>query len=218
MIKRVSEEKEIVDCDIAPSPKVSVAQSRRGRASSGKVWADQHLVQRCLANEQEGWEQLYRQCHPRLVVRIGFLLGPEGNNNDLVDEIAARVWYALVRDGGRLLIRFDPERHSLLDGYLMGLARIEILRHARAERRRRSVEFQGGCQLLAETRIPDWEALAMLREFASVLTPGEQEFLHRSLRAREGKEGDAHPLGLSAASTWQRRHRIKLKLRQFFND
>ena len=185
-------------------------------SKKAKAYAHGRLVQRCLAGDDEAWDRLYRECQPPLLAAIRLLLGEDSRNQDVVDEIASRVWYALFREDRRLLARYDPERHSLLEAYLMGLARIEWLRYARSEQRRQSVEFIGGCRSLAQLRVPDWEVAALLREFASQLTPGEQEFMEKALLAPREVEGDA--ITLSPTSVWQRRHRIKRKLRQFLRD
>ena len=56
-----------------------------------------------MAGDEQAWEQLYRQHHRRLLRTIKSLCGPETADVHLVEEIAARVWYALLRDDGQLL-------------------------------------------------------------------------------------------------------------------
>ncbi len=180
--------------------------------------ADRHLVDRCLAGDQRAWERLYRKWHPQLLRVIRLLLGADAKDVHLVDEMAARVWYALLRDGSRLLASYDADRDSCLGAFLMGLARIEIMRHLRSERRRRSHEFIGGRRILAEGRIPDWQVTAMMEEFSSTLTPQERRFMNDFLLETSEPLSDTNAGQLSPSSIWQRRHRIRLKLKAFFEN
>jgi DNA-directed RNA polymerase specialized sigma24 family protein len=180
--------------------------------------ADQRLVERCLAGDERAWEQLYQECHPRLVRAIKLLLGPDAGDSHLVDEMAARVWYALLRDGGRLLASYDVERDARLGAFLMGLARIEIMRHTRSERRRRSYEFIGGRRILAEGRVPEWQVATMMEEFSASLNSQERRFLEEFLLDAPQTE-DGEEIGpISPSSIWQRRHRLREKLKAFFSD
>ena len=74
------------------------------------ICADGLLAKRCLAGEVAAWEQLYAQCHEPLLVSIRIMLGSQSADANLVDEIAARVWYALVANDGELLSRYKPSR------------------------------------------------------------------------------------------------------------
>ncbi|MHC4176581.1 MAG: hypothetical protein ACYSWU_03695 [Planctomycetota bacterium] len=131
--------------------------------------------------------------------------------------MAARVWYALLRDGGRLLAGYDADRDSGLSAFLMGLARIEIMRHVRAEHRRRSHELIGGRKRLAEGRVPDWQLATMMDEFTSTLTAQEVGFMERFLLDAAETEGDEEVEELAATSIWQRRRRLRLKLQAFLD-
>jgi DNA-directed RNA polymerase specialized sigma24 family protein len=197
------------DAQRQPAP---AKPKRADKACNDGPRADQGLVTRCLAGDQRAWEQLYEERHPPLVEAIKLLLGPYAKDMHLVDEIAARVWYALLRDDARLLSRYDAQRESRLGAFLMGLAQIEIMRHVRAERRRQTHEFQGGQRILVERRAADMDVSAMLREFVSLLTPPEQEFLEKYLLDTPQTGPDAAADDMSATNIWQRRHRIRLKL------
>jgi DNA-directed RNA polymerase specialized sigma24 family protein len=186
-------------------------------SSRDKARLDQRLAERCLAGEDQAWEQFYQRCHPPLLRAIKLLLGQDAGDIHLVDELAARVWYALLRDGGRLLARYDAAQDSDLSAFLMGLARIEIMRYMRAERRRRSHELIGGRKILAEGRVPDWKLASMMDEFTSTLTPPELEFMERFLLDSPGAEADADVEELPATSVWQRRHRLRLKLQTYLD-
>ena len=196
------------------------ASGRAGRdgSTTDKARRHQRLVERCLSGDERAWEQLYRECHPPLLRAIKLLLGPDAADIHLADEMAARVWYALLRDGGRLLVSYDAERDSSLSAFLMGLARIEIMRHLRSERRRRSYEFIGGRRILAEGRVPDWQVAVMMDEFSSTLTAQERCFMEKFLLEAPEAEPSTDQGELSANSIWQRRHRIRRKLKAFFDD
>lgn len=198
----------------------TAASQRAGRDGSATDEARRHqrLVERCLSGDERAWERLYRECHPPLFRAIKLLLGSDAGDIHLADEMAARVWYALLRDGGRLLASYDPERDSGLSAFLMGLARIEIMRHLRSERRRRSYEFIGGRRILAEGRVPDWQVAAMMDEFSSTLTAQERRFMEKFLLDTPETEVSGDQGESSAASIWQRRHRIRRKLQAFFDD
>jgi hypothetical protein len=135
-----------------------------------------------------------------------------------VEDIAARVWYALLRNGGRLLATYDPDQDSPVDAFLMGLARIEIMRHLRSERRRRAHELIGGRRRLEEERVSDWHLDSLMDEFTSTLTEGEKEFLESHLTASQEPEDDPDLSDMSSTSVWQRRHRIRFKLEGFLRD
>ncbi|OHB66336.1 MAG: hypothetical protein A2V70_10060 [Planctomycetes bacterium RBG_13_63_9] len=206
------------DVDAAPAqeePRGGVAEASSARRAAR---ADQRLVEQCLAGDERAWEQLYRQHHRRLLEAIKLLLGPEAADVHLVDEIAARVWYALLRDDGQLLARYDAERDSRLQAFLMGLARIEIMRHARSERRRKSREFTGGRRSLEQRRISHWQVSIMMNEFASTLTPREQDFMEKYLLSSPDTEEGEEPADLSLSNIWQQRHRIRSKLKAFFRN
>jgi DNA-directed RNA polymerase specialized sigma24 family protein len=188
-------------------------EPRASHEASG-VEADAVLVARCLEGDESGWAALYERHHFRLLQAIKFLLGDNLADFQLVDELAARVWFALVRDDARLLARYNPRRHARLDSFLAGLARVELLRYERSEQRRKSHEWASGCRSLKQRRVADVQILMMVREFAATLTPAEREFLETNLIAQ--KNGNSKKL--TAANTWQRRHRIRSKLKDFLKD
>jgi DNA-directed RNA polymerase specialized sigma24 family protein len=173
---------------------------------------DRQLAKRCVAGEVAAWEEIYNRYHDSLCRAIRSMLGTGGADPSRVDEIAARVWYALVRNDGQLLSRFDPARHTRLAGFLRGLARVEIMQYYRAEHRRRAKEAACLCPAGGETGVSDWQVSAMIDDFASTLTVGEQEFLEEHLLG-QSDDGEQSP---SDATIWQRCHRIRKKLKAFF--
>ena len=182
------------------------------------VNGDRQIVDRCLSGDKQAWEGLYKEFHPRLQKGIQLLLGSEAANVHIIDEIAARVWYALLRDDLRLLGTYDADRESTLDGFLMGLARIEILRYTRAERRRHQHEMRSGRRRLQERRVSEWQLSTMMDEFVSTLTPAQQEFMERFLTAPAEDDPDPALNELSGICVRVRRHRIRRKLNDFLEN
>jgi len=174
--------------------------------------ADRELVKRCLAGEVAAWEEFYGEHHAPLCAAIRGMLGPGGFDLNRVDEIAARVWYELVRNDGELLDRFDPARDTRLGAFLRGLARMEIMKYFRTERRRRTRETASPSRDHGVSVESDWQVAAMIDDFAKTLSEGEQEFLAEHLLGEP--EGSRK---LSEASVWQRCHRIREKLKAFFS-
>ena len=81
---------------------------RAEEVSEECLQADRKLVDRCLAGEVAAWEEFYAQCHDPLCTAIRIILGRSHGDANLVDEIAARVWYALVADDGALWSGIRP--------------------------------------------------------------------------------------------------------------
>ena len=203
----------------SPLPASQQATQRDGRRSGkGRVLVDQQVVERCLAGDERAWEKLYRKCHPRLRKAIELLLGVDASDGHVIEEIAARVWYALLKDNHRLLAAYDADRDSALDGFLMGLARIEILRYTRSERRRHSHEMSGGRIWLEQQRVSDWQLATMMDEFTSTLTPGEREYMERFLTGPVDDRTDAELADLPPTTIWTRRYRVRRKLNRFLEN
>jgi hypothetical protein len=208
--RRILHDPKVQPCEVDPAV--------QSGADVAGAQADRLLVERCLVGEVSAWEELYHQCHAPLCVSIKSLMGSGYCDPNLIDEIAARVWYALVRNDGELLDRFDPCRDLRLGTFLRGLARIEIMQYFRAERRRRARETQAGRRPRDDTRLSDWQIDAMLNEFTATLTPGEQQFLDEYLLSLPQEEIGVDSPELSDANVWQRCHRIRAKLRAFFHN
>jgi hypothetical protein len=197
-------------------------QEVEGRsASSARMNAaqsDRLLVERCLLGEVAAWEELYSQHHSALCFSIRSSLTPACRDANLVDEIVARVWYALVRNDGELLDRFDPQWGLRLATFLRGLARLEIMQYFRAEQRRRKREAKAGRRPPSVNTLPDCQIAAMLDEFTATLTEGEQRFLEEYLLLSPQEATNTEGAELSDANIWQRRHRIRSRLLAFFRD
>lgn len=97
-------------------------QSGKFHSDHDGAIADLHLVDRCLNGEVAAWEELYAQCHEPLCTAIRSKLRQGITDPNLVDEMAARVWYAVVKNDGELLSRYDPERGGRVITFLRAIA------------------------------------------------------------------------------------------------
>jgi DNA-directed RNA polymerase specialized sigma24 family protein len=118
---------------------------------------------------------MYARFHTPLVASVRAFLGPAGRDPYLIDEVAARVWYALVRDDFWLLARFDIRRGCRLSTFLSLIAKAQARLLLRSERRRRVRE-----QAVAKFEIeePAEGRLDSLsgEEFVATLSPAERTF------------------------------------------
>jgi hypothetical protein len=176
------------------------------------IRADGLLTKRCLAGEVAAWEQLYAQCHEPLLVSIRIMLGSQSADANLVDEIAARVWYALVANDGELLSRYKPSRGARLITFMRVRANSEIVRYIRSEVRHHKRE------LAALRERPQYQGhdgaqpVNVLAEFFGTLTPREQVFCSEHLL---GESSDVLGAACSTSNFWQLSHRIRRKLLRF---
>ena len=196
----------------SPADEEGVELLEAGGESLGAS-ADAALAERCLAGEVAAWEQLYLQCHESLRASIAILLGRQSNDADLVDEIAARVWYALIANDGELLSRFDAARGARLITFMRGLARNEIGRHFREEIRRRNRELSALREKPRHQEKTLSQQVRSLTEFLCTLTPQEQVFCSDYLLSEPAAAEGPY----SSASIWQLSHRIYHKLLRFLN-
>ena len=171
---------------------------------------DQQLVERCLAGDVAAWEDLYAQCQgPLLALIRGMLHSADAN---LVDEIAARVWYALVANDGALLTRFDSTRGNRLITFLRAIARDEGKRYFRAEVRRREREEiatrQKAVEAESEATVPHF----LVEEFLTTLSPGDRSFCLEHVLAAPTQDGG---LPATRPAGWQQTRRLYKKLLAF---
>jgi hypothetical protein len=174
--------------------------------------ADHRLAERCVAGDVAAWEEYYAQCHKPLCVSIRVMLGHTLNDPNLVDEIAARVWYALVANDGALLTRYTPKRGARLTTFMRAVAKDEICRHFRTEIRRRERELSALRERPRRNATDLGPAVSGLKEFLVTLSPREQSFCCEVLLA-EPPAGPEEPR--STANIWQLTHRVYQKLLQF---
>ena len=159
------------------------------------------------------WELLYAKCHESLCLSVKILLGRHNSDGNLVDEIAARVWYALVANDGELLGRFDPARGARLITFMRALAKDEIGRHFRTELRRRERELIAAREKGVNQDEDLAESVSSMREFLTTLTPHERSFCDEFLM---GVPDDGTRQRRSPASIWQLTHRVYKKFLRFF--
>jgi DNA-directed RNA polymerase specialized sigma24 family protein len=192
-----------------------VSTKRRDRKGA---LADQRLVARCLAGEVEAWEDLYAQCHPWLCASIRVRLGRLQADPNLIDEIAARVWYSLVANDGELLARYTPARGGRLVTFLRALAKDEIGRHFRTERRRFERELATLRERPARRAANFGEPMSAMAEFLATLTPHERGFCGDYLLATPSETALAAESAHSPSNIWQLTRRIYKKLLEFLDD
>jgi DNA-directed RNA polymerase specialized sigma24 family protein len=181
-----------------------------GSGGENGLEADGRLAERCVMGEVAAWEELYAQCHDPLCASIRAMLGPCSDAN-LVDEISARVWYALVAKDGELLARYSHERGARLSTYLRALAKHEMCRHLRTEVRRRKREFLAMKKKSPEDAMDLARSIHDLEGFLVTLTPRERGFWDVHLLAT------SPGIPYSPANIWQLTHRIYEKLMRFLN-
>ena len=174
-------------------------------------FTDRELIERCLLGDQEAWNTLFQRYQKRLVTVVRSWLRLQVRDEDLAEEIVSRVWLALLRHDRKLLERFDPGRGFQLLTYLVGLARNEVLRHNRSERRRIRREFVASSSR-QQTEEPNWELMqGRIEEFLATLTPREREYCENHLLSNCTPE-------ISSTNLWQLHHRVRKKLGEFLND
>ncbi len=174
---------------------------------------DRQLVDDCLAGDSGSWSRLYQACHPKLWAAVASFLREFAADIDLVDEIVARVWYAVVRNEGELLSRYEPQRGCRLTTFLVAIAKSEAKQYFRSERRRKRRET-----LVSRTEVDPFSdslpnATVCHDEFLSSLSPTERNFYDSVLVSGFNEESAPE---YSQENAWQLRHRVRIKLNQFF--
>ena len=157
-------------------------ESVNRKLASAAVLADEQLVVRCLRNERTAWAELFELCHSRIVTRVCSVLRRAPGTLDAAEEVAAKVWLAVVVDEGRLLRRFDAGNGTRVATYLSGIAGKETLKFLRSSRRRKHREAEYGKAAARRTSTTP-VALLELKEFLSLLTPAEHHVCLSDLKA-----------------------------------
>jgi hypothetical protein len=178
----------------------------------GSVADDLKLVERCLNGEPEAWDLLYKQCHRPLLVAIKSFAGEKGVDPEFLDEIAARVWYAIVSDDAKLLRRFDPARDCRLITFLGGIARNQLRMYSRSELRLRLRELTAGGNPANPADpmmgISDLE----MDDLLATLSMGEREFLVWSTTSNLVDVGGDR--FADSAAQWG--YRLRRKIQKFY--
>jgi hypothetical protein len=201
----------MVDPQHTSKPMNEVSPGDRSNANSPiskLVEQDRELVDRCLCGERGAWSQIYHRFHGSLLASIRGFLGETGQDTHLIDEISARVWYALVRNDFELLSKFDASRNCRFSTFLSALAKTESRLLLRSERRRKRREM-----LASKTEALDPIGNVLSDdEFLATLSPAEREFYCDVLISSYAPEVEAQ---YTQENLWQLRHRVRRKLEQF---
>jgi DNA-directed RNA polymerase specialized sigma24 family protein len=186
--------------------------SRAERGSPYPSGSDPSLLARCLSGDRLAWEEFCEACTPELRRLVRFFLG-RNRDDDTTEEIVASVWYALLRDDARILRRYAPERSACLGCYLAGIVRCHVCRYVRAESERSRHACQLACRMKSDLGASalSLDLGVLLNDFAATLNPKELAFLEDYLLSPP----NGHNGTLSAADVWQRRHRLRVKLKHF---
>jgi len=187
-----------------------------GDGNADRLIADNELAQRCVAGEVAAWEELYAQCHDPLLAAVRTLLnGCANRDGDLVDEITARVWYALVANDGLLLSKYDPERGACLLTFMRAVAKDLICRHFRSERRRAERELAAARQRPTHHSDDLDQSNGSLDEFLRTLTSKERKFFNNYLLEDPAEVAKGNRRRLSPTTVWQRTRRLYKRLARF---
>jgi DNA-directed RNA polymerase specialized sigma24 family protein len=194
----------------------AIKQKTNG-AVSAKVVQDRRLVDRCLAGDITAWSALYAQFHDTMLSGIRAFLGRSAQDLNLVEEIAARVWYALVKNDSELLNRFDVSRGCRFSTFLSLVAKNEARILLRSEKRRRKRELM--VSRLESEPFPSQESIIWLsdEDFILTLSPAERAFYVDVLMA-DKTEVNGHPTEYTDQNRWQLRSRIRRKLERYIAE
>jgi hypothetical protein len=172
-------------------------------------FSDWSLVQACLRNDRQVWQQLFDKQFSRLAAYLHTEMRQSGAS---AVEGAHDVFVSLCMDGGQRLRRFDPRRGGL-GAFLRLLAREHVRRLRQRLRRRREVlvpqeALDGRC---AAAEFPT----VALHEFLDRLAEGDRDFCQTYCLG----EGDTS-LARSPAPDKVRKHKQRLgeKLSKFFGE
>lgn len=172
---------------------------------------DKLLLDIALTGNPAAWTILYDRFHDRLLSSIRAILGNGYNDSHLIDEIAARVWYTLVKNDFEIMRRYDTRRGLRISTFLSLIAKNELRVFLRSERRRREREricSRSGDVIDGAYGIPS-EA-----DFQATLTPAESAFYNEALVGTEPIQS-GQSTEYSPANFWQLTRRVKKKLRDF---
>ena len=173
--------------------------------------SDRALVLAAIEGNPSAWSHLYQRFHERLVKGIRAMFRRFDADSNTIDEIAAQVWYALIKDDFELLRRYDANRGFRFSTFLSLLAKNETRMLLRSERRRRDRERVSSRTLsqLAQLEFDNTSA----EDFLLTLTPTERTFYQKVLvHSDEPAEGTSD---YSSSNVWQLTRRVKKKLQAF---
>jgi len=184
-----------------------------GRSS---VLADRQLVDDCLTRKPGAWERMYNRAHPALMMAVRKHLGSRAGDQQLVEEIAAQVWYLLIQHDGELLNRFSTERDRRLSSYLGGLAQNQVRTYDRGEQRRHAREAEATRSHRAGETIHESRNPLEMQDFLSTLSDREKKYVAWCMRPPAAEPAEQEPFSANENSDRQLRHRLKNKMGTFF--
>lgn len=169
------------------------------------------IIAKCLTGDGAAWQEFYSRYRKSLLDSIHKQLGVKASNTDLVEEIAARVWYSLVCRDYRRLRAYEKGRAGFKT-YLASLARQQVRLYYREKQRQRRREVPladsdngcGGCA--------DWPPAATQEEFIATLSRREKQYFEQHLL---GNAVETESASLSVANRWKLRQRVFDKLKAF---
>jgi DNA-directed RNA polymerase specialized sigma24 family protein len=168
------------------------------------------LVQQCLLGQSEAWDRLYSLCHDSLCAAIRhFLTTPD---EDLVDELAACVWYALVREDCRLMRKFSESRCVRFTTYLNAIACNVARDYLKSAGRRRHREVQHLVATRSCNRLDGDDTKIEIEDFVNGLTREEERYLRWST---SNSATHGYFTGIPHRD-YRLKHRLKEKLRKFY--
>jgi DNA-directed RNA polymerase specialized sigma24 family protein len=191
---------------------VRLAQTPAAPRNGKRLKKDLELVRRCLDGDFSGWQEMFDHCQPQLLATVRSLSKSDGGNTNLAEEIASRVWFSLVNMNGSLLERFDAHRGCRLTTFCNALARHELLKYWRSERRRENREETVARQRPNHRPSGSDESQMIWIEFVDTLTEREREFLEKVLLVPPDEPRQEN---LSPVNLWQLRSRVLSKLKQY---
>jgi DNA-directed RNA polymerase specialized sigma24 family protein len=178
------------------------------------------LVRRCLDGDGEAWKTLFNAYQPFVLAKVARLTGRAGRNagplarrradcqQDVLEEVACRVWLSLLgRDRSRLRA-FDPSRGSLATFFGLRAAQewYDWLRRQHARSMVPLVDEEERLAPSEEISAAEWQ------EVCAGLTVQERRYLGLCL----GEAGEGPPL--SDVNARQLRHRVLAKFTHFLTS
>lgn len=189
------------------------------------------LVSRAVAGDAAARQELDRRLSPVLVSRVAaFLRGrnPPRLGADEVEDLVQAIWLRLVKDGGRQLMAYDPERGMSLEGYVGQIARSELSRRRRelgalkrsaplgeAELDAMEAEPAGNAQSPEQILEQRQQARSLVERLKSELPPRGSAVFNALYVLELDVPEAAEMLGASRQVIYNWQHRIRSMAREF---
>jgi len=175
---------------------------------------DAALLQKCFAGDVLGWEALYDLCQMPLQAAIRSQLGRRARDRDLLEELTAQVWYALVDQNAALLAGFRPDRNCRLTTFVAAVAKNLTRNFLRSERRRRTREA-GVASQRTEFQSSESARLSLVaEELRATLSARESGFFDWCLADSPARKDT---FSGSENADHQLRFRLRKKVRTYFD-